>query len=131
MAERNNGEGRRDQHRAKLSQRELKGKRKNPVFPGEEASEKQCVLCCSRYNLFTVDAKSVDCESGCKTQTHRRGSVIQVNQELSSERRFVSLGFPLPFPVLNVLLIEYSSSKQHVTFVSLIRDPVTNLRYCS
>lgn len=104
---------------AKLSRRELEGKRKNPVLsasrskrsssvntvggcPGlrEEASEKQCVLLgCSRYNLFTVDAKSIDCESGCKTQTHRRGSVLQVNQELSSELRFVSLGFPLRFPV--------------------------------
>lgn len=33
------------------------------------------------------------------SQTHRWGSVLQVNQELSSELRFVSLGFPLRFPV--------------------------------
>lgn len=61
--------------------------------------------------------------------THRRGSVLQVNQELSSELRFVSLGFPPPLSSSYVLLIEYSSSKQPVTFVSLIRDPVTKPRY--
>lgn len=67
----------------------------------KEASEKQCVLLgCSRYNVFTVDAKNHGCESDYTTQRHRKGSVIQMNQELSLEFRFVSLGFPLPFPVL-------------------------------
>lgn len=72
--------------------------------------------------------KTVVCESDYETQRHSKGSVVQMNLELSLELRFVPLKFPLPFPG-RVLLIEYSSSKQRVAFVSLIRDLVTKLRY--
>lgn len=107
----------------------------NVPMPGTASSciglrEKGLSLVVADKIYLLLRLKTVGHESNCRTQKPRKDSVIQMSQELSLELRLVPLSPLSPsLPSSYVLLVEHSSSKQHVTFVSLIRCPVTKLSY--